>query len=214
MRSLRALSDTSPDYVEERRFRKRDISHTSTTRPMNSTSARRLQAFVATVATLSLAGAAAAQETLSAAQRARIDSAVVAVLDSTGTPSASIAAVWHGRIAYEKAYWNARINPARAATPQSRYSIGSVSKQFTATVILLLAEEHRLSLDDKVAKWLPDLTRANLGAPTEFVQTAHNLRGGMTFRAFRIRAGGKTLELTMRTMPNGKIEQYLVDRAG
>jgi CubicO group peptidase (beta-lactamase class C family) len=42
-----------------------------------------------------------------------------------------------------------------------RYSIGSVSKQFTATALLLLAEEHRLSLDDKVGKWLPELTRAN-----------------------------------------------------
>jgi CubicO group peptidase (beta-lactamase class C family) len=42
-----------------------------------------------------------------------------------------------------------------------RYSIGSISKQFTAAAILLLAEDRKLSLDDKVAKWLPDLTRAN-----------------------------------------------------
>jgi CubicO group peptidase (beta-lactamase class C family) len=42
-----------------------------------------------------------------------------------------------------------------------RYSIGSVSKQFTATAVLLLAERGKLSLDDKVSKWLPDLTRAN-----------------------------------------------------
>jgi CubicO group peptidase (beta-lactamase class C family) len=42
-----------------------------------------------------------------------------------------------------------------------RYSIGSVSKQFTATAILLLAEEGKLSVDDKVAKWLPELTRAS-----------------------------------------------------
>jgi CubicO group peptidase (beta-lactamase class C family) len=42
-----------------------------------------------------------------------------------------------------------------------RYAIGSISKQFTATAILLLAEERRLSLDDKVAKWFPELTRAN-----------------------------------------------------
>jgi D-alanyl-D-alanine carboxypeptidase len=41
-----------------------------------------------------------------------------------------------------------------------RYAIGSVSKQFTATAVLLLAEEGRLSLDDKVAKWFPRLTRA------------------------------------------------------
>jgi CubicO group peptidase (beta-lactamase class C family) len=42
-----------------------------------------------------------------------------------------------------------------------RYSIGSISKQFTATAILLLQEQGKLSLDDKVAKFIPDLTRAN-----------------------------------------------------
>jgi CubicO group peptidase (beta-lactamase class C family) len=42
-----------------------------------------------------------------------------------------------------------------------RYSIGSISKQFTAAAILLLQEERKLSLDDKVAKFIPDLTRAN-----------------------------------------------------
>ena len=41
------------------------------------------------------------------------------------------------------------------------YSIGSISKQFTAASILLLAEEGELSLDDPVGRWLPDLTRAN-----------------------------------------------------
>jgi CubicO group peptidase (beta-lactamase class C family) len=42
-----------------------------------------------------------------------------------------------------------------------RYSIGSISKQFTASAILLLQEQGKLSLDDKVAKFIPDLTRAN-----------------------------------------------------
>ena len=47
------------------------------------------------------------------------------------------------------------------ATPEMRYSIGSISKQFTAAAILMLAEEGKLSLDDKVERWLPGLTRAN-----------------------------------------------------
>jgi CubicO group peptidase (beta-lactamase class C family) len=42
-----------------------------------------------------------------------------------------------------------------------RYSIGSISKQFTATAILLLQEQGKLSLDDKVAKFVPGLTRAD-----------------------------------------------------
>jgi D-alanyl-D-alanine carboxypeptidase len=41
-----------------------------------------------------------------------------------------------------------------------RYSVGSISKQFTATAILMLAEDGKLSLDDPVARFVPDLTRA------------------------------------------------------
>jgi len=42
-----------------------------------------------------------------------------------------------------------------------RYSIGSISKQFTAAAILLLQEQGKLSLDDKVGKFIPSITRAN-----------------------------------------------------
>ncbi len=108
-----------------------------------------------------LASAAMAQATLSEAQRAQIDSNVAAVLANTGAPGASIAVVQEGKIVYERAYGSARLSPSTPASTTMRFSIGSVSKQFTATAILLLAEEKRLSLDDKVAKWLPNLTRAN-----------------------------------------------------
>jgi CubicO group peptidase (beta-lactamase class C family) len=43
----------------------------------------------------------------------------------------------------------------------TRFAIGSVTKQFTCAVILQLAAEGRLSIEDHVAKWFPDLTRAN-----------------------------------------------------
>ena len=49
-----------------------------------------------------------------------------------------------------------------------------------------------------------------LGVPQEFVQTGQGLRGGMSFRSFRIRAGGKTLSLTTFTLPDGKLEQYQI----
>jgi D-alanyl-D-alanine carboxypeptidase len=50
-----------------------------------------------------------------------------------------------------------------------------------------------------------------LGAPTEFVQTRQSLRGGMTFRAFRVRAGGRTMTVTTFTTADGKLEQYQVE---
>src|ERR1700694_2142425 len=92
---------------------------------------------------------------------AAIDKATTEVLAKSGAPSASIAVVKDGKIVYEHGYGMAKIDPATPATSQMRYSIGSISKQFTASAILMLAEEGKLSLDDKVARWLPDLTRAN-----------------------------------------------------
>jgi len=88
------------------------------------------------------------------------DKTVTDLLAKSGAPSASVAIVRDGRIVYEHAYGQARLDPPLAATPQMRYSIGSISKQFTAAALLLLAEEGKLSLDDKVVRWLPDLTRA------------------------------------------------------
>lgn len=97
---------------------------------------------------------------LTVAERAQIDSAAVTVLRATGAPSASIAIVRGGQIVYTNAYGDARITPRTAASPSMRQAIGSVSKQFTAAAILLLAEDGKLSLDEKVSQWHPQLTRA------------------------------------------------------
>ncbi|HEY5798745.1 MAG TPA: serine hydrolase domain-containing protein [Burkholderiaceae bacterium] len=89
-----------------------------------------------------------------------IDAIVGKALKDTGVPSASIAIVKDGEIAYARAYGLARREPATQATAEMRYKIASNSKQMTASAILLLAEERKLALDDKVAKYLPKLTRA------------------------------------------------------
>jgi CubicO group peptidase (beta-lactamase class C family) len=116
---------------------------------------------ITSLASAALAAPASAQNTLDASTQTAIDSAAHDVLTRTGAPSASIAVVRNGEIVFAQAYGSARLEPALAASPTMRYSIGSVSKQFTATAILLLAERGKLSLDDKVGRWLPDLTRAN-----------------------------------------------------
>jgi D-alanyl-D-alanine carboxypeptidase len=93
--------------------------------------------------------------------KAKIDAAANQILSSTKVPSASIAVVVDGQIAYLQAYGMARLSPPMEATPQMQYSVGSISKQFTSAAILLLAQQQKLTLDDPVAKYLPDLTRAN-----------------------------------------------------
>jgi D-alanyl-D-alanine carboxypeptidase len=92
---------------------------------------------------------------------ARVDTIAREVLQRTGVPSASIAVVRYGRLVYAQAFGDARLEPRVAATPDMRYSIGSISKQFTASAMLLLQQDGKLSLDDKVSRFLPDLTRAD-----------------------------------------------------
>jgi CubicO group peptidase (beta-lactamase class C family) len=92
---------------------------------------------------------------------AKIDTIASQVLADTGAPSASIAVVKDGKSAYVQAYGKARLEPPTPARSEMRYSIGSVSKQFMAGAILLLVQDGKLSLDDRVARYLPYLTRAN-----------------------------------------------------
>jgi D-alanyl-D-alanine carboxypeptidase len=87
---------------------------------------------------------AEAQAQLPSEMQQKIDKVAAEALAKTGVPSASVAVVKDGQIAYLHAYGNARLNPVTPATPGMRYSIGSISKQFTA-----------------VGKFIPGLTRAD-----------------------------------------------------
>ena len=119
-------------------------------------------AFALSAATLQ-ATAALAQtvNTIDPALRQRVDRIAGQVLEQTGVPSASVAVVKGGKLVYTQAYGKARLESPIAATPEMRYSIGSISKQFTAAAILLLQEDGKLSIDDVVGKYVPGLTRGN-----------------------------------------------------
>ena len=100
-------------------------------------------------------------DTADPALKASIDRIAAQVLEQTGVPSASLAVVQHGKLVYTHAYGLARLDPRTPATPAMRYSIGSISKQFTAAAILMLAEQGKLKLDDPVGKYVPGLTEGD-----------------------------------------------------
>jgi len=89
-----------------------------------------------------------------------LDRRIAAMREAFGVPSVSVAVVVRGEPVYEKAFGNADLAGGRTATTNTRYAIGSISKQFTAAALLLEQEKGKLSLDDKVSKYFPDLTRA------------------------------------------------------
>ena len=110
------------------------------------------------------AAVAARAQTVNAidpALKAQIDRIANQVLVERGMPSASVAVVKGGKLVYTHAYGLAHLDPVAPATPEMRYSIGSVSKQFTSAAILILQEQGKLKLDDAVGKYVPGLTRGN-----------------------------------------------------
>ncbi len=76
-------------------------------------------------------------------------------------PSVSVAVIQNGKLTFAKAFGESDLAKQQSATPDTRYAVGSISKQFTAAALLLEQEAGKLSLDDKVAKYLPELTRSN-----------------------------------------------------
>jgi D-alanyl-D-alanine carboxypeptidase len=97
---------------------------------------------------------------LTAAQKAAIDLAATQTLNAAGVPGASLAVVKDGKIVYAHAYGFA-VLPTLRTTRDMAFPLGSVSKQFTASTILLLAQDGKLSLDDKVGRFLPALSHAD-----------------------------------------------------
>ncbi len=113
---------------------------------------------------MALAASAQTVDSIDVAVKARVDRIAAQVLEQTGVPSASVALVQHGKLVYTHAYGHARLagdDQGIAATPDMRYSIGSISKQFTAAAVLMLQEQGKLSIDDAVGKYIPGLTRGN-----------------------------------------------------
>ena len=72
-------------------------------------------------------------------------------------PGVSVLVLKDGKAVVRRGYGRSDLDAEVAAGPATNYRLASVSKQFTAAAILLLAQDGKLSIDDGVRKWLPDL---------------------------------------------------------
>lgn len=93
-----------------------------------------------------------AQDALSA----RIDAYVKSEMQRQQIPGLSLAVVRDGKIALLKSYGFSNLEHQVPVKPETIFQSGSIGKQFTATAIMLLANEGKLSLEDKVSKFFPD----------------------------------------------------------
>lgn len=89
-----------------------------------------------------------------------LDSLIRATVAEKHLVGLSVGVMQHGAIVLAKGYGSRTLDSADVVTPETMFGIGSVTKQFTCTSLLMLAEQHKLSLHDPVAKYMPGLTRA------------------------------------------------------
>jgi len=75
-------------------------------------------------------------------------------------PGASVLVLHDGQPAIRRAWGMSDLESGMQAAPSTNYRLASVSKQFTAAAILLLAEDGRLEIEDPVRTWLPSLPEA------------------------------------------------------
>ncbi len=98
---------------------------------------------------------------LSSVQRKAVDALVANTMRSAHIAGATIAVSANGAIAYERAYGLADPLARTAATGDTVYPIGSITKQFTAACILMLAHDGRLAIDDPLSRFVPELPWAD-----------------------------------------------------
>jgi CubicO group peptidase (beta-lactamase class C family) len=122
--------------------------------------AGRLASFVGCLCLSAAAPSAAAQASRPNAADTTADARtdrIFAQWDRTDSPGCAVGVFRDGRIAYARGYGMANLELGVALSPQSVLDIGSTSKQFTAMAVVLLAQRGKLSLDDDVRKYIPEV---------------------------------------------------------
>jgi D-alanyl-D-alanine carboxypeptidase len=104
---------------------------------------------------------AAADQAAAASATQTLERAIAQELSRRGGVGATVAIVENGRTIVAKGFGRRSVESPAPVGDDTLFGIGSVTKQFTAAAALLLAEQGKLSVDDKVAKYYPGLTRAN-----------------------------------------------------
>ena len=120
---------------------------------------RRFAALAAALAApLAVSSTAHAQHIVGArdARALRADS-VFERFDRTTSPGCALGVYQDGKIQYARGYGMASLEHGVALTPRSVLDVGSISKQFTAMAILMLQKEGKLSLDDPIRKYIPEM---------------------------------------------------------
>jgi CubicO group peptidase (beta-lactamase class C family) len=111
-----------------------------------------MSARFATLALLMVALATAARADLSD----RIDAAVRSEMTRQRIPGVAVAVVQKGKVVKSQGYGYANVEHAVPVTPETMFQSGSIGKQFTAALVMMLVEDGKIRLDASVRDYLPD----------------------------------------------------------
>jgi len=92
----------------------------------------------------------------SAAEKEALVDALLQDYALTDGPGASAVVLKNEAVLYKKSFGLANLNEARTITPETNFRLASLTKQFIAMAILILVNDSRLSLDDRITKFFPE----------------------------------------------------------
>jgi CubicO group peptidase (beta-lactamase class C family) len=124
----------------------------------------------------------------------RVDS-IFADVNRASSPGCSLGVIRDGLLVYVRGYGMANLDEGIALSPASAFYIASTSKQFAAASVLLLAQEGKLSLDDDIRKFFPELP--DYGAPVTVRHLLHHTSGLRDYLGLMMGLGAGRVENVM-----------------
>lgn len=120
--------------------------------------------------------------------------AIFAPYDRAGTPGCAVLVTRDGKLVHAGGYGSANLELAVPITPATVFDLGSTSKQFTAACILLLSFDGKLSLDDEVSKYVPELP--DYAAPITLRHLLHHTSGIRDYIGVMVLGGADIADYT------------------
>jgi len=118
---------------------------------------RFIQAAFVALSACALANTARAQTAAPTDTTTRVVDKLFDAWRTTDSPGCALGVSRNGRPVYERGYGMANLETGTPITPASIFHVASVSKQFTAMAIMLLVRDAKLSVDDDIRKYLPEI---------------------------------------------------------
>lgn len=134
-----------------------------------------------------LAASAVKAESILTAEKQQQVHSIFAEIDKTDVPGCAVGVYHDSGSVFTHGYGSANLELDASITPDSLFNIASVTKQFTAAALTLLEQQGKLSFDDNIRKYLPEMP--DYGSPITIDHLVHHTSGLRTYDELHFMAG-------------------------